>query len=154
MSRDDRTEVARLAEDYRPELPPEFFTFCDLVESALEHGEWPSLGPSRGGDAPFLSSAVIAAILEEIRLLLCTTNPRYTDIRRRGRSMLTAGIPAIAGYIAGVFGIPVASATGAVAFLVLAILRVGVAVFCRISAPNAQTHGCSTQQLETGTPNP
>jgi hypothetical protein len=115
-------------------LPDEFFDDLSNVELSLERGAWPEVPINRGRNGRSIP-AIRAAILEELRKLLCTSDPRYRKVRGQGKGISQAAVVAIAGYIATTFGIALAFATGAVAFLSLLLLRLGVGVFCAVNPP-------------------
>jgi hypothetical protein len=134
-------ELIELAEQYRGKLPADFFEGLPALEADLARGQWPQEplprgepGKKKGKKA--LKPGVRAAVLEELRRLLCTDDGRYKEVRDQGHSLTKVGIVAVAGYVAAALSIPVALATGTVAFITLAVLQVGVGAFCRLHPPS------------------
>ena len=137
-------ELMEFAESQRGKLPDRFFAELSAMEADLARGRWPqeprsrsvrSLAsvPKKQQDA--LKPGLRSAILAELRLLLCGNDPRYRDVRERGKALSKAGLGAVSAYVAGAVGISLGVATAAVAFIALALCRLGVGVFCRITAP-------------------
>jgi len=124
-------ELAEFAEAGRGELPPEYFAYLDYVEAELVARRLPEPLLDRGGPAaPWFASAG-PSILNEIRLLLCTDDPKHAHVRGVGRSFVDAAVPALAAAVASGLPLPPTAAAAAVAFLLLSVLRVGAATFCQ-----------------------
>jgi hypothetical protein len=129
----DGGELREAAEGGRRALPDGFLPFLDYVESALSSGVKPQFFVSKGpgDDSTSQGTRLGWAVLEELKLLLCTEHPRYADVRTEGRVLAKTSVAAVAAYVAGAVGISMSIATAAVAFAVLLVARVGIAVFCR-----------------------
>jgi hypothetical protein len=91
-----------------------------------------------------------AAILEELRLFLCTDHSRYKNLRTQGKKLTKDAILFIAGVIGGTLSLPAGVATACVAFIALACLRVGAGTFCRlIPSPAQEQHNApETKKLK------
>jgi hypothetical protein len=142
-------ELIDLTLKYQSSLPPEFFTDLVGVASDLAVAQWPTASLTRGtkegvesAEAPKgWSTRLREAILEEIYLLVCTEDPKYGDLRDTGRALSKPGVTAIASAVSTVFvGVPIGLVTGAVAYLVLLVARVGANSLCRAysTAPKPQ----------------
>jgi hypothetical protein len=134
-------ELEELAESHRGKLPADFFTGLTELEADLARGRWPEEPRPRGeaqakkGGKRKTKPGLRTAVLEELRLLLCTNDGRYKEVREQGQSLTKVGIAAVAGYVAAALGVSLGLATGAVAFIALAVLRVGAGAFCRLHPP-------------------
>ena len=132
------TALVNLAEEHRAEVPNEFLREMDSVAADLASGRELVAVRSKGrrGVRGKVSSADIrSAILEEIRLFLCTNDPKYKAMRGEGHAIGKDVVHFMAGFVVATLGIASGMATGCVAFAVLACTRVGVAVFCRLNPP-------------------
>jgi CheY-like chemotaxis protein len=76
--------------------------------------------------------ALSAAIMEELRLLICTSDKKYSGVRSAGKKFGASALIAISSFIAGRFGLGMAVASSAVAASTLVVLKVGVESFCRV----------------------
>jgi hypothetical protein len=132
----DDPQLLQIAEASRGRLDTSFFQYRDYVETKLENSEWPE--PLRFYSAETSvdesQARLVDLIVAELHLLLCTTDNRYKDVRSKGKIFSQAALPAVAAYVAGACGISVGLATGGVAFIAIAVFRVGVGVFCRVSS--------------------
>ena len=88
----------------------------------------------RGADAP-LGARLRRAAVAELHKLLCTNERRYKEVRQEGHTLSKAAVAATAGYVAGTLDVSIGLATAAVGFVALAILKVGIGVFCRVVPP-------------------
>jgi hypothetical protein len=131
-------ELIELAEEHRHLLPRGFNQEADAVEAALSKGQTLLAFRSKGrGKAKKSNVGIRAAVLEELRLFLCTEDVRYKDLQAGGKSLTKQSVLVIAGWVAATLGITTGIATACVSFLALAILRLGVATFCRLNPPPA-----------------
>ncbi len=133
-------DLIKLTLEYQKHLPPEFFTDLVLVASDLAVARRPSVLRSRGAEklleAPEngggWSTRLREAILHELHLLLCTKDPKYRDVRSKGKSLSKPGVSAVAGALGTMLGgVPAGLITGAVAFFLLLVAKIGINVFCR-----------------------
>ena len=133
-------DLVEMTLEYQEHLPPEFFTDFVLVSSDLASLRRPATLRTRGTDKLLeprekdkgWSTKLREAILEELHLLLCTKDPKYKDVRAKGRSLSRPGVYAVAGAIGAVIaGVPAGLITGAVAFFLLFVTKIGVNAFCR-----------------------
>jgi hypothetical protein len=129
MRQADRVELVAFAERHRKLLPGDFFRDLESARLDLSRGVWPEVVRPRG--RPGSRGRAVKAVLEEIYVFLCTGDRRYANLRRSGRQLGMASTGAMAGYVAAAAGVSVAAATGAVAFVVLGVVQIGVAAFCR-----------------------
>jgi len=142
-------ELIELTHRYQKDLPADFFTDLVGVASDLAVARRPPV--SRPLEAEAVAESTEAAkgwsirlreaILEEIFLLLCTDDPKYQNVREAGKALSKPGVTAIAGALSAVFvGVPIGLLTGAVAYLVLLVARVGANSLCRAysAAPGPQ----------------
>jgi hypothetical protein len=127
-----RQRLINLAEAGRKDLPGDFLEFCESLEGDLSTGLRPQPKTKRGAQTSIWVSKIGPAIVSELHALLCTRDSKYADVRRTGKGLAEKTIPALGIVIAGTFGVPEALATAAVAFVALAVFRVGVATFCRL----------------------
>lgn len=141
MSFEVAHELADIAERARGLLDAEFFRQRDYVDQCLTRGGWPASLLKRGSGGERRKPELVPAILEELVVLLCTDDRRYLDVRKKGADFSRVVLPVVAGYVAGTVGVPLAVATGAVAFIAISVLRVGQGVFCRVA-----THGAARRR--------
>ena len=129
-------ELLRVAEEWRARLDASFFQYRDYVEARLEENEWPEplrfYSAETGADES--QARLVDMIMAELHLLLCSNDKRYGEVRKSGKVFSQAALPAVAAYVAGACGVSVGLATGGVAFIAIAVFRVGVGVFCRASS--------------------
>lgn len=123
-------ELIRLAESSRGELDRDFFQVRDFAQSRLEASVWPGLLAERG---PWRESSarLVDACLHELRILMCTDDPKYSEVRRAGGGFSAACVPVVAGVVAASLGIATGVASAGVAFVALAVLEVGRNSLCR-----------------------
>lgn len=133
MTEREERELQELAEMGRKLLPKEFFAFNDSVDTLVRTGVLRPKTRTRDGSEESWSSRIGLAALEQLRMYLYTDDGRYKDVRAKGKSLARSAVQAIAAYIAGAFGLTVGVATAAVAFLALAITRIGVGTFCELT---------------------
>ena len=127
--------LERAMEKGRTQLPAGFFEYTEYSQAQIERGRWPSQWNERAGGAAKLPGTVFArAVLEELRVLLCTSDKKYDDVRRSGKSFAKIATTAVAGFVAGRFGIELAVASSAAAAGLLLVVRVGSESFCRASS--------------------
>jgi hypothetical protein len=125
-------DVVSLAEESRGELPADFFLYYDDLQGALARGTIPEALSARGPDGSAWYGKIGPAILSELEVLLCTDDTKYAEVRKRGEQLGQTTIGAIGASVALQFGLTVAMATGAVAFIAIAIAKIGAATFCRM----------------------
>lgn len=130
-------EMIELAENHRQSLGEEFFSYRDEIEANLLRSRWPEIPKARGPESTPERVKLADAILSELRVLLCTDEERYADVRKQGGAWSKTAITAVAGYITASLGVSAGLATGGVVFISLVILRVGVGAFCRVATPRA-----------------
>ena len=126
-------ELAELAERHRGELPIGFFQSRDFIEASLSAGHWPDELRERAVIGRDEAARLANAVLKELHVLFCTSDSRYKGIREEGDKFCSIAVPAVASSVATALGITSGVATGAVAFVALAVLKIGTAVFCRLS---------------------
>jgi len=129
-------ELVAFAEEHRQFLPEGFLEEVDALESELVQDR--SILPLRAkgrGRRKNSNVRIRAAILEELSLFLCSDDARYKDLRGTGKKLTKDATKFIAGVIVGTLGITSGIATGCVAFVALACMRVGIGVFCRLNPP-------------------
>jgi hypothetical protein len=133
-------ELIELSLQHQKDLPAEFFTDLVGVASDLAVARRPAVLHQRGAEKPSdsvraqkgWSTRMREATLEEIYLLLCTADPKYQDVREAGKSMSKPGVSAVTGALSAVFvGVPIGLLTGAVAYFLLLVAKVGVNSLCR-----------------------
>jgi len=124
-------ELALLAEQHRGDLPSGFDAVAHEVGLLLESGA--AIETLTRGVKSSLNHRIRAAVLSELRDLLCTDNKRYADVRAHGNTITKTSIASASAYVAGAVGISAAAATACVAFIALAVSKVGVGVFCRLA---------------------
>jgi hypothetical protein len=119
-----------LASKYQSSLPAGFRDYNSYAEEELSNGRWPSHWTSRsqGRDK---GVALAEAVLEELKVLICGSDPRYEEVAKSGKDFAQKAIAVVAGYVAASFGIEIAMATSAVAASMLVVVRVGTGAFCR-----------------------
>ena len=138
MEQADEAALAAIAENGRSEIPEEFFRHRRHVAACLEARMWPEPLVTRkatGSSGPW--SRVAYAALAELRLLLCTQNKKYEDVRVKAGSFTKVALPAVSGYVAGTLDISLGVATACVAFVALCVFRLGAGVFCSMTEPRA-----------------
>lgn len=124
-------DLAGIAENERASLDPDFFEYRDHIEHSLALADYPSEVRFRSLETNGFGAKLAAAALEELTLLLCTNDRRYAEVRARAGNFSNTVLPAVAGYVSATVGVSVAIAGAGVAFVALAILRVGVGSLCR-----------------------
>lgn len=127
-------EIIGLAEEHRNELSSDFFVYYDDLERQLGQRRLPERLRTRGETSEVWYSELGPAIIDELRLFLCTNDERYASVREKGEGVGQTAIAAIAGSLAAQFGLAVGATTGAVAFIALAVMKIGVSVFCRLTS--------------------
>ena len=127
-----RDDLVVFAEQYREYLSEDLFRYVDYVETSLLNAKWPEKIVTRGRKKN-INSQIVDTILEEMFILFCTNDRRYGDVRKQGKAFYKYSTTAIAGYVSGVIGISLGIATGAVSFIMLSILRVGLNTFCKLA---------------------
>lgn len=132
----DEFSLEDIANEHRQDLGTEFLLYLRFVEQEWSAnrpaGTWTFRDPN---DKLEVGASLAGAIMDEIRRLVCTKDKAYADVRAKGREITKAGICAVAGAVAVKFGLALAVATSAVAFVALLVLRVGISVFCRLHQP-------------------
>jgi hypothetical protein len=142
-------ELIELTQRYQKDMPAGFFTDLVGVASDLAVARRPVVSRTRGAEVATeateevkgWSTRLREAILDEIYLLVCTNDRKYKDVREAGKALSKPGVTAIAGTLSAVFaGVPIGLLTGAVAYLVLLVARVGANSLCRAysSAPRPE----------------
>lgn len=154
MSLQDR-EVVAVAEKYRADVPAEFLRELDSLAADLASGQEivnvRAKGRRRVGREPS-SGDIKSVIIDELWLLLCTNDPKYKKLRGKGDVIGTDVVHFIAGVVVASLGLASGMATGCVAFAVLACTRVGVAVFCRLNLPSADSASGSLRPASPARP--
>ena len=137
----DRAFVA-FAEQHRPLLPEGFIQEVDALEAELVQNRsiQPMVAKGRGRAWKTSNVGIRAAVLEELRLFLCTDHSRYKDLRTQGGKLTKDAVLFIAGVIGGILSLPAGVATACVAFLAMSCLRVGVGTFCRLMPAPTQSN--------------
>jgi hypothetical protein len=79
-----------------------------------------------------------SAVIEELRVLLCTSDKKYEDVRKSGKSFAKLATTAVAGFVAGRFGVELAVASSGAAAGLLLVVRVGTESFCRASSARSK----------------
>jgi hypothetical protein len=121
-----------LAARFENQFPGGLREYNLYAEEQLAAGHWPGHWVARNKKDE-TGATLAQAILQELRILVCENDPKYRGVRKSGKDFLKQAIPAIAGYVAAMFGIAIALATSAVAAGALILVRVGTEVFCRVS---------------------
>lgn len=132
MSITDATKPVDLhfAEQHRQFLPEEFFNDLALVEAELEGGLIPEVLLSKGSGTRSIPG-IRSSILHELHRLLCTEDPFYKDVRIQARRVSQEAAGLIGTLVAGTCGLFAGMVIGMVAFLSLAVMKIGTEVFCR-----------------------
>lgn len=127
-------ELVEIAEKHRALLPDGFLIQRDHIAACLERGE--RVGPLvfRSGAKGRKHLTIPYAVMSELRLLLCTGDERYAEVRRKGESFVKGALPAVSGFIAGSCGVSEGVATACVAFIALCVFKIGVGAFCQVAA--------------------
>jgi hypothetical protein len=137
-------DVALVAEEHRQVLDEEFFSVSNYIELSLSNGKFPESLRFRDGAHDGKTLALVEATMKELRLLLCTNDKKYDEVRQQGSSFSKLALTAMAGYVAHACSISLGVATGGVAFLALAVFRVGVGVFCQLSSNQVPGDGAAS----------
>ena len=126
------TELARF---HRHDVPPRFEAEThDLAEKtarsfALESDATTNQSTNR---------SIRAIIVRELSVYLCTDDPKYGSLRAEGRNATTALVAMLGATVATASGLPLAAATGCVAYVALAVAKLGATVFCDLYPPPAR----------------
>lgn len=129
------SDLVLLAEEYRGSLPSGFDASCHELGVLLEGGA--PISTLDRGVSGSLNQRIKQAVIGELREFLCTDAERYKDVRAHGKTLTRTSITSISAYVAGAVGISAAAATACVAFVALAVAKVSVGTFCRLSEDNA-----------------
>src|SRR5437764_1786626 len=101
MSNGAELELLEFAESQRKNLPDRFFAELSAMEADLARGRWPQEPRSRSArsmagmskkEKDALKPGLRSAILAELRLFLCTKEPRYKDVRDKGNALSKLGL--------------------------------------------------------------
>ena len=123
----------------RAQLPAGFLEYTQYSQAQIESGLWPSPWGERAGLKPQKPGVTFAAaVIEELRILLCTSDKKYEDVRKSGKNFAKIGTTAVAGFVAGRFGVELAVASSAAAAGLLMIVRVGMESFCKASSARSK----------------
>jgi hypothetical protein len=128
-------ELVLFAEEHRTSLPIGFDGTAEELTVLMQRGA-PITATARGAAGP-LNIRIKDAVVLELRDLLCTDSVRYADVRTHGHVVSRASLASIAAYVAGALGITAGAATACVAFVALAVAKVGSGAFCRLTAVEA-----------------
>jgi hypothetical protein len=123
-------DLVLLAEEHRRNLPEGFESTANELSVLLETGA-PLHAMTRGSQGS-MNQQIKAAVLRELRDLLCTNDKRYEDVRAHGKVITRTSLASVSAYVAGAVGISAGAAMACVAFVALAVAKVGVGAFCRI----------------------
>ena len=85
---------------------------------------------SHPADANQLTISIVRFLQAEVYKLLCTNDKDYTRERNLLKKTSLPAISLLAGFVAGKFGIPTASAASVAAALFLIPLKLGVGAWC------------------------
>jgi hypothetical protein len=130
-------------EEGRPDA--RFLEYCRFAEAAITAGVPPGNLRFRGLSQGFSCAALGTAILEEFRILLCTSDKRYSKVRSSAKKASTSGLSAITAYVAGKFGMEAAAVAASVAAISVVVQRVGVSALCSALGPSKKTNGVAKQ---------
>ncbi len=119
----------KFALQHRDALPPQFFSDLNIVEAELARGDLPEDLVSKGEPRDTIPGAR-SAILFELHRLLCTDDPFYGSVRSGAKEVTQDAAKIMGGVIAGTCGLTVLVATGMVAFLALAVMKLGAGLYC------------------------
>jgi hypothetical protein len=133
-----KRELRILAEDGVTLLPNDFGIHCAALEAAMTLGEWPEL-VSRLPAGLSLSQRLTNCIVDELYHLFCTEDERYAEVRGAGKSFTKHCLPTVAGFVAGSVGVTEAMASSAIAFVTLAVFKVGRNAFCVLKSKSHPT---------------
>ena len=90
------------------------------------------------------NGSICQTILGELSLYLCTSDPKYDTLRSQGENATTALVAMLGGTVATKFAISSMTATACVAYVALAVVKLGVGVFCdRYPPPSGPTEPAS-----------
>jgi hypothetical protein len=117
------------AEQFKPQLPAEFFDDLVFVEAELDSGAVPDVLVAKGSKSDSIPG-IRAGILHELWRLLCTEDPFYKSVREGSRVVTQNAAFAIGAYLATITGLAATLLTGAVAYLALVIMKLGAGLFC------------------------
>lgn len=139
VSRVER-DLSAIAEAHRRFLPKGFEEEVAALEVELDGGRSVLAMRQKGKKVRKDSSIRIrTAILEELSLFLCSDHDRYRDLKESGAELSKESVQFISGVVVGALGVTSGVATGCVAFIALATLRVGIGVFCKLNPPPQQS---------------
>ncbi len=128
----DDEVLSGLARLHRHELPPHFEAeMCHWGVAASRNLDLESDEPS--GDAR--NQSIRDLITRELSLYLCTEDPKYESLRAEGKNATTALVAMLGATVAAALGLPLAAATGCVAYVALAVAKLGAGVFCELYPP-------------------
>ena len=125
-------ELILIAEKSRAELGPDFFAYRDYVEECAAAQRWPDL-QTRADKGVSHDVRLGTAAMQELYALFCTNDARYKEVRQKAGAFSKVALPAVAGYVAAAVGGPIGLASGAVALLAMAVFKLSVGVFCRMT---------------------
>jgi hypothetical protein len=124
--------LANFAEESRGELPADFFPYFDDLEANLAERRVPAVLGARGGSELRWYSRIGPTILSELYTLLCTSDPKYDEVRANGKALGIAGVGAVADSLVTVLGLSLAVTTAATAFIAVAVMKLVPECFCMI----------------------
>lgn len=125
--------IANLFEQNRNALPKDFEELANRALGDIAAGSSPRIAITRGGKKT-ISPKLLKAILAETHSFLCTEDHKYASLRKQAKSLSEGVVLALAGFMSGKFDISLAAATAAVGFVALALGRIGVGSFCRVTS--------------------
>lgn len=132
--------IAKLVEEYRPFLPDGFLEERDAIEADLAGGRSVDQMQAKGkGSAE--NRAISKLILAELSLLLCTEDPRYTELRQGAHVVEMTVASAIGRVVSSELGLSQDTAIACVLLLWQVCRRVGVDNFCRLCPPRSNAGG-------------
>ena len=121
-------EVAKMVRQYYINIPDEYLKSVNELEICLRAKQDP-IFLTRGGVTDNVLK-IRNAILKEIRLFLCTDDPKYKDLREMEKILSTSFVMMVSKLIFSEFPIPENIAIGLVAMICEKVLKVGKDSFC------------------------
>lgn len=128
----DNEVLVQLAHLTYQNLPPQFST--DIGDLATLSAP-PKILELDEASPPWSNGSICQTILGELSLYLCTSDSKYDTLRSQGENATTALVAMLGGTVATKFGITSMAATACVAYVALAVVKLGVGVFCDCYPP-------------------
>ncbi len=137
----DDDVLAQLALLHRNDVPPTF-----AVEAFDLRANIPSerILEREEPTGQHTNQSIRTLIVRELSIYLCTDDPKYGSLRSQGENATTALVAMLGGTVATTLGLPLATATGCVAYVALAVAKLGVGVFCDLCPPPLAPTSTST----------